>query len=443
MSSTEEVYELRRRIPKALDIHNEERKIEDVKANEKIWTCIHCGQPLTLHRPRRYPPYWAHNPKSNDCVLKTNIFTHKTVDNIKKLDHMIMEMTNANPNTEKKIIVKCTIYKIVEIAGHYVRDCYDLVPKEVTKEITKEEPKNIPLSDLREEDREIIINNNYTKIAEAVKEHKGLFLELEGEIYDIDHPGITVEIHFTDVEKEMIRLFYYGTDYLKNYFSKDLIINSVAAYMKDKHVRLWLQEYVINRLKSLERTHDSVPNNELSRAEAWRFISMLINETIGEHDFEIKNMHLHFSLYEKLKEHDNYGNTCFRFHIDYIYVGDLKIQFSAYYNHDKKPLHPDPSKSYGFCITCGFSNFKTIFKGNEYLKLYKENGTVMKKIDKPKLPAKTNTLAYYFDSDEENVLPFYVIRSLYNKDVCYFNVLKHNNVFNAVYYNGVEEMKRR
>ena len=417
MSSTEEAFELRRQIPIALDIHLEVRRIEDVKANENIWTCAHCGQPLILQRLPGHLPFWRHNPNSNSCVLKTDLFTHKTANNIKRLDSMIMRSANTNHNPNTKIIVKCTIYDIMEIAGHYVRDRSKLVPKE------------LPLSELMESDRYTIIDNNYTDIARAVKENGGLILNLEGELYGINHPGVTVETDLTDVEKEMIDLFHYNTDYLKNKFSKNLIVNSVAAYMKDKHVRPWLQEHVINRLKSLEYTHNSIPYNELSKENIWRFITTLINEAIGEQDFEIRNIYLHFSRYENLNRNDRNGRELYRFHIDYIKIDDTMIFYDPRVEIDSNDI-----EEYSFSITLGLRY--PLRNTHNFIKLYKINsGTIAWTLETPEINHSNSGayLFYYFKDDEKNVLPFHIIRSLYKDDIPKFNTLKYMNMFDCIY----------
>lgn len=417
MSSAEEVFELRRQIPTTLDIHNEERKIEDVKANEKIWTCTHCGQPLIL-TSKLGLPYWRHHPKSNDCVLKTDLFTRKTADNIKRLDNIIMKTARTNPNTATKIIVKCTIYDIMEIAGHYVRDRSKLVPKEV------------PLSELIASDRYTIMDDNYIDIATATRDRKGLLLNLEGKCFDVDHPGITVETDLTDVEKEMIDLFHYDTDYLKNKFSKKLIVNSVAAYMKDKHVRPWLKEHIINKLKSLQYTHNSVPYNELSKEEAWEFISTLITVGIGDFDFfiGIRNMYLHFSRYENLNKKDRYGHDLYRFHVDFIKIDNTMIFF------DPRVGINDNIEEYSFSITLGLRY--PLRNNHNFIKLYITNDRRMAwTLETPRINHSSSGayLFYYFKDDEKNVLPFRTIRSMYKDDIPEFNTLKYMNVFDCIY----------
>ena len=418
MSSAEEVFELRRQIPTALDIHNEERKIEDVKANEKIWTCTHCGQPLILQRQPGCLPFWRHYPNSNACDLKTDLFTRKTEGNIKKLDNMIMQIAKANPDRDK-IIVKCTIYDIMEIAGHYVRDRSKLVPKE------------IPLTELIESDRYTIMDGNYIDIATATRDHKGLLLNLEGQCFTIDHPGITVETHLTDVEKEMIDLFHYDTDYLVNKYSKNLIVNSVATYMKDKHVRPWLKDYIIKRLKSLQYTHNSVPYNELNKEDAWEFITTLITKGIGDFDFfiGIKNMYLHFLRYENLNKKDRYGHDLYRFHVDFIKIDNLMIFFDP-----RVDINSNDIEEYSFSITLGLRY--PLRNNHNFIKLYITNDRrIAWKLETPRTnhPDRPEYLFYYFKDDEKNVLPFHIIRSLYKDDIPEFNTLKYMNMFDCTY----------
>ena len=329
---------------------------------------------------------------------------------------MIMKSASTNHNTATNITVKCTIYDIMEIAGHYVRDRSKLVPKE------------LPLSELMESDRYAIIDNNYTDIARAVKENGGLILNLEGELYGINHPGVTVETDLTDVEKEMIDLFHYDIDYLKNEFSKNLIVNSVAAYMKDKHVRPWLQEHVINRLKSLEYTHNSVPYNELSKESIWKFITTLINEAIGEQDFEISNMYLHFLRYENLNRNDRNGRSLYRFHVDYIKIDNTMIFYDP-----RVEINSD-IEEYSFSITLGLRY--PLRNSHNFIKLYKTNDRrIAWRLETPEINHSSSGayLFYYFKDDEKNVLPFHIIRSLYKDDIPKFNTLKYMNMFDCIY----------
>ena len=247
-------------------------------------------------------------------------------------------------------------------------------------------------------------------------------------MYGINHPGVTVETDLTDVEKEMIDLFHYDIDYLKNEFSKNLIVNSVAAYMKDKHVRPWLQEHVINRLKSLEYTHNSVPYNELSKESIWKFITTLINEAIGEQDFEISNMYLHFLRYENLNRNDRNGRSLYRFHVDYIKIDNTMIFYDP-----RVEINSD-IEEYSFSITLGLRY--PLRNSHNFIKLYKTNDRrIAWRLETPEINHSSSGayLFYYFKDDEKNVLPFHIIRSLYKDDIPKFNTLKYMNMFDCIY----------
>ena len=92
----------------------------------------------------------------------------------------------------------------------------------------------ISFDKLKDDDSLSLIHENFHDIIKLYKENgSSLLLKLNKEFYDINDESIVVETDLTKVEKELIKMFYGENRILENKFHKNILMRSIAKYLKE------------------------------------------------------------------------------------------------------------------------------------------------------------------------------------------------------------------